>query len=105
MRLQAWRPPGLMLFDRHLRRPFQQILAEILQNLPRSQEQAVALLGFDGQRYQGWLIWIRNELISSDRIGGQFLFLSHQVCSRARFTSGGVASSTSAASASFVGIT
>src|SRR5450756_237898 len=97
-------------FDRHLRRPIQKVLAEIFQNLPRGQKQAVALIRFDGQRHHGWLVGIRDQLVGPDRIGRQFLFVGcrspgHQVSSLARFTSGGVASSSNAAIASAVGIT
>src|SRR5260370_13040242 len=105
MRLQNWRRLGLMPFEWHLSRSLQKILAEILQNLPRGQKQAMALIRFDGQRNHGRLIGIRDQLVSPDRIGRQFLFVGHQVSNRARFTSRGVASSTKAAIASSVGIT
>src|SRR5438552_12879702 len=93
-----------LLLVRHLRRSLQQIPAEIFQNLPGRQEQAVALFGFDRQRHHRGLIGIRDRLVGPDRIGRQFLFVGHQAC-RVRLMSGGVASSTSAAKASSVGNT
>src|SRR6266576_1643182 len=67
---------GLTLLERHLRRALQKILAEIFQDLPRRQKQAVAPIGLDRQGHHGRLIWIRDQLVSPDRICRQFLYVT-----------------------------
>lgn len=58
-RPQTRRPLALTLLERHLRRALQKVLAEIFQDLPRRQKQAVALIGLDRQGHHGRLVGSR----------------------------------------------